>query len=99
MDRRSYDQDRYNKLYDIIELIYILDRLSNKHHVDEKTKNHLICMLKDVDSIRRNNFDRHREIKNYGDVNKLDYSKDDYFPSKSESTIDKIIYYLKSLND
>ena len=101
MDRRQCrHDDRYDKMYDLIELIYILNRLSNNSYIDERSKKYLIGMLEDVESIK-SNFDKYRGdehckinytvgCNNYDDCNFNDYS---------DSFLDRILFYLKRLND
>lgn len=99
MDRRRYDQDMYDKMYDMIELIYILNRLSNNSYIDDSSKKHLIGMLNDVESIK-NNFDKYRFNEPYGKNLQMSCNKcNDCHSNKNNSFIDRVIFYLKSLND
>lgn len=99
MDRRRYDQDMYNKMYDMVELIYILNRLSNNSYVDDRSRQYLIGMLNDVESIK-SNFDKYRV--NEPDIKSAQMSCNKYngcYSNKNDSLLDRIIFYLKSLND
>lgn len=97
--RRHYDRDSYEKLYDIIELIYILNRLSNNSYVDDRSKQYLIGMLNDVESIK-NNFDKYRDEEPYlrkAKISRSDY--DGYNYDNRDTFVQKIIIFLKSLNN
>lgn len=96
VDKRRYDQDRYEKLYDFIELIYILNKLSNKTYVDDRSKQHLIGMLNNVESIKYN-FDKYRDKDTYERNYKVSSSK--YEPVNSNDFLEKIFFFLKSLNN
>lgn len=99
MGRRHYDRDSYEKLYDIIELIYILNRLSNNSYVDDRSKQYLIGMLNDVESIK-NNFDKYRDEEPYlrkAKISRSDY--DGYNYDNRDTFVQKIIIFLKSLNN
>lgn len=99
MDRKRYDQEMYDKMYDMIELIYILNRLSNNSYVDDRSKDYLIGMLNDVESIK-SNFDKYRVNDSYMKNQEVGINKyNGYYSNKNDSFIDKIIFYLKSLND
>lgn len=97
--RINYDRDMYSKMYDIIELIYILNRLSEKPYVDDSSKQYLIGMLNNMESVK-SNFDRYR-YKDYDpgntQIHSSGYSGYNY---KGQSSFgDKIILFLKSLNN
>lgn len=99
MDERRYDRDMYNKMYDMVELIYILNRLSKNSYIDERSKKYLIGMLNDVEYIK-SNFDKYRVKEPYvgkGSIGRDKYEDYDY--SGKSTFIDKIIFFLKSLND
>ncbi|MDF2950031.1 MAG: hypothetical protein K0R07_2078 [Sedimentibacter sp.] len=99
MNRRQYDHDKYDKMYDMIELIYLLNRLTNNSYVDEGSKKYLIGMLENVESIK-SNFDRYRDDEPYGIKTRMDCSKcDGCYSNASDSFLDRIIFYLKTLND
>lgn len=99
MNRRQYDQDRYDKMYDMIELIYLLNRLTNNSYVDEGSRKYLIGMLENVESIK-SNFDRYRDDEPYRLKAKADCFKcDGCFSNDSDSFLDRIIFYLKTLNN
>ncbi|NLJ57751.1 MAG: hypothetical protein GX339_02785 [Tissierellia bacterium] len=90
MDRRHYDRDRVNKMYDIIELLYILNRLTNEFYEDDYSKGYLIDMVDNMENLRHNyhKYKRKDKVVNYG-----------CYCSKKNGLMDKIIFYLKSLND
>jgi len=98
VDERRYDRDM-QKMYDMIELIYILNRLSNNSYVDERSKQYLIQMLGDVESIK-SNFDKYR-VRDFGrESGQISYNKsDDYNYNHRGGFFDKIIFFLKSLNN
>ena len=99
MGRRYYDIEGYEKLYDMIELIYILNRLSNNSYVDESSKQYLIGMLNNVESMKYN-FDKYRYSDDYSTrapIRKSGYNSLNY--NNRESIADKIILLLKSLNN
>lgn len=99
MGRRQYDCDKYEKMYDLIELIYILNRLSNNSYVDERSKKYLIGMLENVESIK-SNFDKYREDEPCRGNTRMSCSKcDGCYSNNSESFLDRIIFLLKTLND
>lgn len=99
MDRRSPDQDLMNKMQDVVELIYILNKLTNNDYNNEYSKDYLISVLDDMDSIK-SNFDKYK-YKEFNRNNKRPRIRqcDSCYMNKSESFIDKIIFYLKSLNE
>ena len=99
MDRRSPDQDLMNKMQDVVELIYILNKLTNNDYNNEYSKDYLISMLEDMDSIK-SNYDKYK----YRDFSRnskrqLTRQSDRGYMNKNEGIIDKIIFYLKSLNE
>lgn len=97
MGGRRYDRDM-QKMYDMIELIYILNRLSNNSYIDERSKQYLIEMLGDVESIK-SNFDKYRVRDSNVENSQIGYNKyGDYNYSNRGSFFDKIIFFLKSLN-
>lgn len=99
MGRRYYDIEGYEKLYDMIELIYILNRLSNNSYVDESSKQYLIGMLNNVESMKYN-FDKYRYSDDYSakaQIRKNEYNSYNY--NNGEGIVDKIIFFLKSLNN
>lgn len=99
MDRRKYDYDNYEKMYDLIELIYILNRLSNNSYIDERSKKYLIGMLENVESIK-SNFDKYREDEPYRINTKFSCNKcDGCYSNNRDSFLDRIIFFLKTLND
>ncbi len=99
MNRREFDQERYEKLYDMVELMYILNRLSNNSYVDDRTKGYLIGMLENVESIK-SNFDKYRYDEPYQkNVKASNYKYNVGYSNNSDSFLDKIIFFLKSLND
>lgn len=99
MNRGRYDQDMYDKMYDMIELIYILNRLSNNSYIDDRSKGYLIEMLNDVESIK-SNFDKYRFKEPLRKPPQIACNKcDGCYCDKNGSFIDRIIFFLKSLND
>ena len=94
MDKRRYDRDMMSKMYDIIELIYILNRLNNEFYEDEHSKQYLLEMMDDMQNVKYS-IDKYR-----GRGSKINAIKHDYrhYYAK-DSLIDKIIFYLKSLNE
>lgn len=99
MDRRQYDRDMYDKMYDMIELIYILNRLSNNSYVDEHSKKYLIEMLENVESAQMN-FDKYREVEPYRGNTKMSCNKCSSCNFNCrDSFLDRIIFFLKTLND
>lgn len=99
MDRRHYDREVFNKMYDIIELIYILNRLSNNSQIDDHSKQYLISMLNDVESVK-SNFDKYRYQEPYSGRQYISSKHCDSCNYKTGDTLaDKIIFFLKSLNN
>ena len=99
MDRRGPDQDLMNKMQDAIELAYLLNKLTNKNYYDDYSKDYLINMLGDMDSIK-SNYDKFK----YKGVSKNDTKScarhcNSCYANKNESFLDKIMFYLNSLND
>jgi len=67
--------------------------------VDDRSKKYLIGMLNDVESIK-SNFDKYRVNEPYRKNQQMSYNKcDSCYSNKDESFVDKIIFFLKSLND
>lgn len=92
MDKRNYDRDMVSKMYDIIELIYILNRLTNEFYEEDYSKQYLLDMMDNVQNVKYN-YDKYRGRD--ANVTKHDY----YDYGKRDSFIDRIIFYLKSLNE
>lgn len=88
VDRRKCDRDIISRMYDIMELIYILNRLCR-----DEEKHSEQCLLDMVDRIQndRCSCDKYK--------NKLDCRYDCPHCKTKDSFIDKIIFYLKSLNE
>ena len=99
MDRRGPDQEMLYKMYDVIELIYILNRLTNGSNFDDCSKDYLLGMLDDVDSMKYN-YDRYK-FRDEGRKKMIPHSKqcDSFFCGNKENFVDKLIYFLKSLNE
>lgn len=99
MDRRSPDQDLMNKMQDVVELIYILNKLTNNDYNNEYSKDYLISMLEDMDSIK-SNYDKYK-YRDFSRNSKRPFTvqSERCYMNKNESLIDKIIFYLKSLNE
>lgn len=99
LDKRHYNQDMYSKMYDLIELIYVLNRLSNNSNVDDRSKQYLISMLNDVESIQ-SNFDKYRYKESYYRNPKISSKGCDGCNYDNKGTFaDKIFLFLKSLNN
>lgn len=94
LDNRSYDKDTINKMYDIIELIYILNRLTNEFYQEDYSKQYLLDMMDNMQNVKYS-FDRYR-----GREGKDKIINNNYNPYiKKDGFLDKIIFYLKSLNE
>lgn len=94
MDNRKYNADIVSKMYDIIELLYILNRLTNEFYEEDYSKQYLLDMVDNMQNAKYN-YDKY--------IGK-DYDYNEYMPNynygrKKVSFIDKIIIYLKSLNE
>lgn len=103
MDKRGPDQEMINKMYDAIELIYILNRLTNGSYCDDYSREYLISMLGDVDNLK-NNYDRYKfrdEDRRIGKRDFLHGSRqcDGLNCDNKGNFVDKIIYFLQSLNE
>ena len=99
MGRGQYDQDKYDKLYDMIELVYILNRLSNNSYLDGRSKQQLTDMLNDALSVKYN-LDKYKFQEPLRRQQEIGFNKDvGNYSYKNESFLDKIILFLKSLND
>ncbi len=102
MGRRGCEPDipKINKkFYDIIELVYIFNKLSDKKCMDDRTRQYLIGILKDVD-LMKYKFDNYRFKEPSEKTDKIGYnnyncSNLDY----KNGFMDQIIFFLKSLND
>jgi hypothetical protein len=103
MDRRGPDQEMINKMYDAIELIYILNRLTNGSYCDDCSREYLVSMLDDVDSLKQN-YDRYKFRDEDRRIEKRDFfhgsRRCDSFNCENKGNfVDKIIYFLQSLNE
>lgn len=102
MGRRGCEPDipKINrKFYDIIELVYILNKLSDSKCMDERTRQYMISILKDVDFMKYK-FDNYRCEETKNKFDKIGCNNYDCFcPDNNNSFMDKIIFFLKSLND
>lgn len=94
MDNRNYDRDMISKMYDIIELIYILNRLTNEFYEEDYSKQYLLDMLDNMENVKYS-LDKYRGRDAKSNVVKHDC----HYCGKKDSFIDKIIFYLKSLNE
>ena len=94
MDNRKYDRDMINKMYDIIELVYILNRLTNEFYEDEPSKQYLLDMMDNMQNVKYS-YDKYRCKCGKGNEIKHDCRHS----CTNDSFIDKIIFYLKSLNE
>ncbi len=99
MDRRSPDQEIRDKIQDVVELIYILNKLTNSDYNNQYSKEYLISMLDDMDSIKTN-YEQYK-YRDFRRNNKRPPVRqfDDFHLNKNESFVDKIIFFLKSLNE
>lgn len=96
---KDNDRNSYEKMYDLIELIYILNRLSNNSYIDERSKKYMIGMLNDVESIRYN-FDKYRDIEpDYRISSSRSHKRNDWSSNNDNSIINRVIKFLNSLND
>ena len=94
MDNRKYDRDMISKMYDIIELIYILNRLTNEFYEEDYSKQYLLDMMDNMQNAKYS-YDKYR-----GKYSKKSEIKHDCrYCNTKDSFIDKIIFYLKSLNE
>ena len=94
MDKKNYDRDMISKMYDIIELIYILNRLTNEFYEEDYSKQYLLDMMDNMQNAKYS-YDKYR-----GRDEKMNVMKNDnYYYGKKDSFIDRIIFYLKSLNE
>ena len=85
------------RMYEIIELISILNRLTNEFYEDDYTKENLLEMMDNMQNakysyerlrgqdskVKGNKYNNYSNYKNY---------------EKKDGILEKIIYYLKSLN-
>jgi hypothetical protein len=94
VDNRKYDRDMINKMYDIIELVYILNRLTNEFYEDEPSKQYLLDMMDNMQNVKYS-YDKYRCKCGKGNAIK----HDSRHLCTNNSFIDKIIFYLKSLNE
>lgn len=93
MDKRNYDRDMMDKMYDIIELLYILNRLTNEFYEEDYSKQYLLDMMDNMKGVKYN-YDKYRG--RGGEIGAMKSGGFQY--SKNDSFIDRIIFYLKSLN-
>ncbi|NLK64937.1 MAG: hypothetical protein GX289_07570, partial [Tissierellia bacterium] len=59
MDNRKYDRDMISKMYDIIELIYILNRLTNEFYEEDYSKQYLLDMMDNMQNAKYS-YDKYR---------------------------------------
>ena len=93
VDNRNYDRDMMDKMYDIIELMYILNRLTNEFYEEDYSKQYLLNIMDNMQGVKYN-YDKYRERE--GKTGAM--RNDGLMYSKNDSFIDRIIFYLKSLN-
>ncbi|HBD64693.1 MAG TPA: hypothetical protein DC038_09685 [Clostridiales bacterium] len=99
MYRGRYENNMHDKMYDIIELMYILNRLSNNSYIDDNSKQYLIRMLNDAESIK-SNFDKYKDYEPEREEREIGYSRYNGYNYRNRGSFgDKIISFLKSLND
>lgn len=94
MDRRNYDRDMVDKMYDIIELIYILNKLTKEFYEEDYSKQYLLDIIDDVQNIKYS-CDKYRGRDIECRPKRIDCSS----CIRKDSFIDKIFFYLKSLNE
>ena len=94
MNKRNYDRDMMEKMYDIIELIYILKRLTDDFYEDDRSKKYLLEMMNDMQNVKYS-IDKYKGTGIKRNASKFDYRH----YGTSDTFIDKIIFYLKSLNE
>lgn len=90
LDKKKYDRDAISKMYDIIELYYLLNKLTNEFYEEDYSKEYLLDMVGSMENIR-DNLDRYRR--------KDPPARHSYYHGRGNSFFDKIIYYLKTLNE
>ena len=93
VDKRNYDRDMISKMYDIIELIYILNRLTNEFYEEDYSKQYLLDMMDNMQNVKYSYDKYKRRDEKINAIN-----SDSYQYGKKDSFIDRIIFYLKSLN-
>ncbi len=94
LDKGKYDRDMISKMYDIIDLIYILNKLTNEFCEEDYSKQYLLDMMDNMQNVKCC-YDKYRGRESKNNLIKRDYH--DY--STRDSIIDKIIFHLKSLNE
>ena len=94
VDKRKCDDNMIERMYDIIELIYILNRLTNKFCEDEHSKQYLFDIMDNMQNVKYS-YDKYRGKCN--NRNLIKHECHNY--CRKDSFIDKIIFYLKSLNE
>jgi hypothetical protein len=94
VDNRKYDRDMINKMYDIIELVYILNRLTNEFCENEPSKQYLLDMMDNMQNVKYS-YDKYKC--KCSKRNEIKHDCGHY--CTNGSFIDKIIFYLKSLNE
>ncbi len=94
MDKRNYDKDMINKMYDIIELIYILNKLTYEFYEEDYSKQYLLDMMDNMQNVKYS-YESYRGRDNK--INMINNSYNHY--GKKDGILDKIIFYLKSLNE
>jgi glycosyltransferase involved in cell wall biosynthesis len=94
VDKRKCDDNMIDRMYDIIELIYILNRLTNKFCEDEHSKQCLLDMMDNMQNVKYS-YDKYRG--KCGKRNLIKHECHNY--CTKDRFIDKIIFYLKSLNE
>ena len=91
---RNYDKDMINKMYDIIELIYILNKLTNEFYEEDYSKQYLLDMMDNMQNVKYS-YDKYKGREGKNKIINQGYSP--YI--KKDGFVDKIIFYLKSLNE
>lgn len=92
MDNRKYTDDMVSKMYDIIELVNIINRLTNDSYGDE-TKEYLLDIIDNMENVKYS-YDKYR-------IRRSEPTQANYLSGykRSGGFFDKILFYLKSLNE
>lgn len=103
MDRRGPDQEMINKMYDAIELIYILNRMTNGSYCYDYSREYLISMLEDVDNLKYN-YDKYKFRDEDRRIERRSFAHgsrrcDSLNCDNKGNFVDKIINFLQSLNE
>ncbi len=94
VDKKNYDKDMINKMYDIIELMYVLNKLTNEFYEEDYSKQYLLDMMDNMQNVKYS-YDKYRGREGKNKI--INHGYEPYI--KKDGFIDKIIFYLKSLNN